>query len=259
MMNVRLLVLRFFHGNFAHYLVMFFIAISMAAIIASSFKSMEDYSYYLFGITYISSFIFLVEYVLRLFAAPELFSQKSPVKARMKYVFSFYGFVDLVAILPCVLTYFYWNTQVMHIIILPYIFIIFKLIRYSRSFKIIGSALAVVKDELITAYTACLIIVSFSAIVMYYVERDAQPDVFSNIGDGFWWSIVSFTTTGYGDIYPITGLGKLLGSFISLIGIAMIAIPTAIISSSFISIMQERSGVKRMGKNKDKTDDSNLH
>ena len=233
-------VLRFLQGKFAHYFVLFFISISILAVVASSFKEMEPFRIPLFGITYVSSFIFLIEYVARVFSAPALYPEKSFVKARLKYTFSFYGFVDFVAILPCTLTYLYWDSQIVHIIILPYIFIIFKLLRHSTSFRIIGQALVAVKDELITAYTASLIMVSFSAILMYYIERDAQPEVFKNIGDGVWWSIVAFTTTGYGDIYPVTMLGKLLGSVISLIGIAVITIPTGIISSSFINLIQKR-------------------
>lgn len=76
---------------------------------------------------------------------------------------------------------------------------------------------------------------------MYYIERKAQPDVFQNIGDSLWWSVVAFTTVGYGDIYPITPMGKILGSIISMIGIAMIAIPTGIIGSSFLNIMQKKN------------------
>lgn len=76
---------------------------------------------------------------------------------------------------------------------------------------------------------------------MYYIERNAQPEAFENIGDGFWWAIVAFTTVGYGDIYPITPLGRLLSSIISLIGIAMIAIPTGIISSAFMNMLIEKN------------------
>ena len=128
--------------------------------------------------------------------------------------------------LPCILTYIYWDTEVVHVIILPYIFIIFKLIRHSRSFRIIGRALSAVKEELETAYTASFITICFSAILMYYIERGAQPEVFKNIGDGIWWAIITFATVGYGDIYPVTPLGKLLGCIICLVGVAMVAIPT---------------------------------
>ena len=237
-------ILTFLHSAVARYIALFFICISIISIIAASFDEAAPYRIYLFGITYISSFVFLIEYTARIYSAPALYENLSPIKARLKYSFSFYGFVDFVAVLPCILTYFFWQTPLVHIIILPYIFIIFKLIRHSKSFQIIGQALALVKDELITAYTACFILIGFTATLIYYIERDAQPDVFRNIGDGFWWCIVTFTTTGYGDIYPITGLGKLLGGIISLIGIAMIAIPTGIISSSFMNIIQSRAKEK---------------
>ena len=240
-MKLQNYILQFLQGTFAHYFVLFFILVSILSVIASSFQEMLPYQIYLFGMTYVSSFIFLLEYIARLFSAPALYPHKKAVKARLKYAFSFYGFVDFVAILPWILTYLYWDSQIVHIIILPYIFIIFKLIRHSRSFRIIGHVLVSVKDELVTAYTACLIMVSFSAILMYYIERSAQPDVFRNIGDSMWWAVVAFTTTGYGDIYPITPLGKLLGIIISLIGIAMIAIPTGIIGSAFVNIVQDRN------------------
>lgn len=231
---------KFLKKKYIQYIDLFFILISISAVIASSFQSMEKYRLFLFGVTYISSFVFLIEYVARLITAPALYPKKPVWKARLKYCFSFYGFVDFVAILPCVLTYMYWDSEIVHIIILPYIFIIFKLIRHSKSFRLIGRALAAVKEELTTAYTASFIMICFSAILMYYIERMAQPEVFDNIGDGIWWAIITFATVGYGDIYPITPLGKLLGCIICLIGVAMVAIPTGIISSSFINIIQKK-------------------
>lgn len=239
-MRLYLLIQRLLGKRIIHYFALFFILISISAIIASSFAELEKYHLPLFGITYVSSFIFLVEYFIRILSAPALYHKKTATRARLKYIFSFYGFVDFVAILPCVLTYIYWDTEIVHIIILPYIFIIFKLIRHSRSFRIIGQALSAVKEELTTAYTASFIVICFSAILIYYIERNAQPEVFENIGDGIWWAIITFTTVGYGDIYPITPLGKLLSGIICLVGVAMVAIPTGIISSSFINIIQKK-------------------
>lgn len=222
------------------YIVLFFIVGSISAIIFSSFQSSKPYTLGLFAFTHIASIVFTIEYALRIIAAPVSYPGKKACKARFRYLFSFYGVVDFVAILPFLLVYLYWNTEVVHLIILPYVFIVFKLIRYSKSFLLIGRVLHEVKDELITAYTACGIMVCFSAILMYYIERNAQPEAFSNIGDGLWWSIVAFTTVGYGDIYPITPLGKILSSLISLVGIAMIALPTGIISSAFMSVVQKK-------------------
>lgn len=222
------------------YIVLFFILGSIGAIIFSSFESSGPYMLLLYGFVYLSSIVFLVEYGLRFLVAPINSPALNANKSRLRYLFSFYGFVDFIAILPFILIYSYWNTEKVQVIILPYIFIVFKLIRYSKSFRIIGSVLHKAKDELITAYTACGIMVCFSGILMYYIEAKAQPDAFANIGDGLWWAIMTFTTVGYGDIYPITPLGKILGGFISLIGIAMIALPTGIISSAFMSIWKER-------------------
>lgn len=240
-MKVYNVIQKYLMGRFVHYFVLFCILISIAAIFFSSFEEMKPYIFLLFGITYLTSFVFLIEYILRFISAPAKHPDLSIFKSRFKYLFSFYGFVDFVAILPFLLVYLYWNSGIVHVIVLPYIFIIFKLIRYSRSFRLIGNVLSAVKEELVTAYTACGIIIAFSAILMYYIERKAQPDVFQNIGDSLWWSVVAFTTVGYGDIYPITPMGKILGSIISMIGIAMIAIPTGIIGSSFLNIMQKKN------------------
>ncbi len=235
-----------------NYFALLLIVCSIAAIIAGSFVSLRPYRNYFFLINYLSSFIFLIEYLLRIIsapAAPKASKIKTAFGARLKYLFSFYGLVDFVAVLPFVLVWLFKDTESIHIITLAYIFIIFKLIRHSKSFQMIGHVLYTVRGELLTAYTACGIVICFAAIAMYYIERAAQPQVFDNIGDGLWWAVVTFTTVGYGDIYPITPLGKLLSGLISLIGIAMIAIPTAIISSAFIRLMQEK--IDKENKDKD--------
>lgn len=234
------LIERLLMSRAARYLDLFFILIALAAIICSSYEQMHRYRYFFFAVAYLSSLAFTVEYVLRIFSAPVCRPDLSWMRARWKYIFSFYGLVDFVGMLPFLLIYIYRDAPVAHITMLPYIFVIFKLIRYSKSLRMILQVLSNVKGELLTAYTASGIMVCFSAILMYYIERNAQPEAFSNVGDGIWWAVVAFTTVGYGDIYPITPLGKVLSSVISLIGIAMIAIPTGIISSSFINIMQKK-------------------
>lgn len=219
------------------YAELFFIVGSLASIIYSSFEASAPYRKQLFTFNYVASFVFTVEYVLRLISAPMLYLHKWAWQSRIKYIFSFYGIIDFVAILPFIVIYVYQDSPQLHLVALAYILIIFKLIRYSRSFQLIGKVLQAVREELITAYTACGIMLGFSGILMYYIERNAQPEAFANIGDGLWWAIVAFTTVGYGDIYPITPVGRLLSSLISLIGIAMIAIPTGIISSAFMNML----------------------
>lgn len=228
------------------YFVLFFIIGSICSIIYSSFEESAPYRSFLYAFNYLASFIFTIEYGLRITAAPvQYYHYRQAWKARLRYLFSFYGIIDFMAIIPFMVIYIYKETPHVHLAILAYVLIIFKLIRYSHSFQLIGTVLKTVKEELITAYTACGIMLGFSGTLMYYIERHAQPEAFENIGDGFWWAIVTFTTVGYGDIYPITPLGKLLGGLISLIGIAMIAIPTGIISSAFMSILIEKNKRKK--------------
>ena len=215
------------------YAELFFIVGSLASIIYSSFEASAPYRKQLFTFNYVASFVFTVEYVLRLISAPMLYLHKWAWQSRIKYIFSFYGIIDFVAILPFIVIYVYQDSPQLHLVALAYILIIFKLIRYSRSFQLIGKVLQAVREELITAYTACGIMLGFSGILMYYIERNAQPEAFANIGDGLWWAIVAFTTVGY----AITPVGRLLSSLISLIGIAMIAIPTGIISSAFMNML----------------------
>lgn len=240
----RQLMKRWFHS-----FVLFFIIGSIFTVIYGSFQEAAPYRSLLYLFNYLASFIFTIEYALRILAAPVQYPHyRHAWRARIHYLRTFYGLIDFVAVLPFVVIYFYRESPNVHLVVLAYILIIFKLIRYSRSFQMIGSVLRQVKDELITAYTACGIMLCFSGILMYYIERSAQPEAFQNVGDGFWWAIVAFTTVGYGDIYPITALGRLLSSIISLIGIAMIAIPTGIISSAFMNMLLEKKKNNNTGK-----------
>ena len=198
------------------------------------------YRLQLYSFCYLASFVFTVEYVLRIIAAPVQYRQYRAWRSRFRYLFSFYGLIDFVAVIPFLIIYLYRETIFVHLAVLAYILMIFKLIRYSRSFQLIGRVLQMVKDELITACTACGILLGFSGILMYYIEHEAQPEAFANIGDGFWWAVVTFTTVGYGDVYPVTALGRLLSGVICMVGIAMIAIPTGLISSAFMSLIQEK-------------------
>lgn len=221
-------------------MALLFILLSVTAVILSSFNEFRQYGALFQTVIHLSSAVFLIEYILRIYAAPALDPEWHAYRSRFKYIFSFYGLVDLVAVIPFVLTYFYWDPEIVHIIILPYVFTVFKLIRYSTAFQLILKVMNTVRSELFTAFTACLIVICFSAIMVYYVEKGAQPEVFRNIGDSMWWAVITFTTVGYGDIYPVTPLGRILCAFISFIGIAMLAIPTGIISSAFISIMKDK-------------------
>jgi voltage-gated potassium channel len=157
------------------------------------------------------------------------------LKGVSKYVFSTFGLIDLISILPFFLNQFVKvDGRFLRILRLFRLTRIFKLGRDSSSLKLFVQALRGVKNELkFTLFLSSLAIL-FSASAIYYLEHEAQPEKFSSITESIWWATVSLATVGYGDVYPITPGGKIFASFISLIGIGIVAIPTGIISASFV-------------------------
>ncbi|HCZ09873.1 MAG TPA: potassium channel protein, partial [Flavobacteriaceae bacterium] len=157
-----------------------------------------------------------------------------------------YGLIDLISILP-----FFLNQLVkvdgrfLRILRLFRLTRIFKLGRGSSSLKLFIKALNGVKNELKFTLFLSLLAILFSASAIYYLEHEAQPEKFSSITESIWWATVSLATVGYGDVYPVTAGGKIFASIISLIGIGIVAIPTGIISASFVEeIHNQRKGKK---------------
>ena len=160
---------------------------------------------------------------------------KIVLKGVSQYVFSTFGLIDLISILPFYLNQFIKvDGRFLRILRLFRLTRIFKLGRDSSSLKLFVKALRGVKNELrFTLFLSALAIL-FSASAIYYLENEAQPEKFSSITESIWWATVSLATVGYGDVYPITPGGKVFASIISLIGIGIVAIPTGIISASFV-------------------------
>lgn len=187
-----------------------------------------------------SVLIFSAEYVLRFWTADFEFEKGSPLSKKIKFSLSAYGLIDLLAIIPFYLPILFpFDLRVLRILRLFRLLRIFKLGRLSKSLQTITSVLKETKSELSITLFVAFILMILSSTLMYYVENEAQPDKFENIGQSLWWSVATLTTVGYGDIYPITGLGKILNSIIALIGIGFVALPTGIISSAFINKMQK--------------------
>jgi len=118
---------------------------------------------------------------------------------------------------------------------------IFKLSKYSSSLKIVGEVINEKKVELGVAILITFLLLLVSASLMFYIEHEVQPEAFPDMFASLWWAIATLTTIGYGDVYPITGLGKLLSGVIALLGIGLVALPTGVISGAFIEkIMAQR-------------------
>lgn len=230
------------------------IIIDIIAVILNTITNLHKYDIILNSITFFSALIFTCEYILRIISAPLLYSEelslkseklkdtiKDRAKARYKYVTSFLGIIDLISIAPFVLTFFSTDHVTKDLIDLGRVILILKILRYSHTYRMLREVISSVRYELLIALMFSTMIVSFSGILMYYIERDAQPDKFTNVGEGFWWSIITYTTVGYGDVVPITPLGKFLAGFIAVIGIVTLMLPTGILSGALMTRLQQEN------------------
>ncbi|WP_415230306.1 ion transporter [Psychromonas sp.] len=165
--------------------------------------------------------IFTLEYVLRFIIS----------ERKLKFIFSFYGLVDLLAILP-----FYiasgFDLRAIRIFRLLRLVRILKLFKYNQAINRFHRALVIAKEELILFGFVAVIMLYLSAVGIYYCENAAQPEQFKSVFHSLWWSVTTLTTVGYGDMYPITAGGKLFTFFILTIGLGIVAIPTGLVASA---------------------------
>ena len=173
--------------------------------------------------------LFCCEYILRLIVA----------KQKTKFVFSFWGIVDLLAILPFFLLSF--DLIMIRALRLLRLFRILKLGRYSSSMSRIMSALKIAKEDLVLSLMAALIMLLVASFGIYQFENTAQPDKYSSVFDSLWWALATLTTVGYGDVYPITAGGKIFTGFILIIGLGIVAVPAGIIASALTEARNEKT------------------
>ena len=187
---------------------------------------------------------FAVDYCLRLWTARCLYPKLSVCRAELKYVLSFSGLVDLLSFLPYYLPVFFPAGAVaFRMFRVVRIFRLFRINAYYDSLNVITQVIASKRQQLMSSVFIILILMLASSLCMYSLEHDAQPDVFTNAFSGIWWSVSTLLTVGYGDIYPITTVGKLFGICITFLGVGMVAIPTGIISAGFVD---QYSRIKRI-------------
>ncbi len=223
------------------------IVLNICAILFESYKEFSiPYRSNLYYFELFSIAVFSLEYIFRIWTADLHYKENTPFKARLTYIFSFYGIIDLLAIMPFYLPMITRvDLRVLRSLRLIRLLRVFKLSRYSRSFKLLGEVLEDTKGDLAVTIFIVFILLIISSTLMFYIENEAQPEAFSNIGQSLWWAVATLTTVGYGDIYPITPAGKLLSGVIAILGIGIVALPTSILSSSFVEKIQERKKQKQ--------------
>lgn len=221
-----------------------FIAVNIALNIAVTFMLTFDelvrfYPFFHF-VEAVTLGVFCAEYALRIYTADFLYPNLKPRLARIKFVFSFNGIVDLLTILPF---FFLSGMVIFRMLRVARIFHLFRLNAQYDSFNVITTVLREKKNQLISSIFIVVVLMLGSSLCMYSVEHDAQPTVFENAFSGIWWSMSTLLTVGYGDIYPVTALGRIMATFIAYLGVGAVAIPTGIISAGFVEQYQKKSNI----------------
>ena len=211
----------------------FFIQILIIfSLICFSIETLPDLKNSTQNILHISEIIiviiFTLEYLLRMLVADK----------KLRHVFSFYGLIDLFAILP-----FYISSGIdlrsIRIFRLFRLFRVLKIFRYSNAIRRFKDAFVIIKDELILFSFFTLFLLFVSSVGIYYFENPAQPENFKSVFHCLWWAVVTLTTVGYGDIYPITVGGKIFTFFMLIIGLGIIAVPTGLFASALTKTIKE--------------------
>lgn len=193
------------------------------------------------AIEWVSGPAFTLEYLLRLWACREDPRYARAVGGRIRYALRPLLLVDLLAILP------FWlpmliplDLRVLRALRLIRLLRLFKMARYVESLQTLGTAIRSRRDELLITLAALGILLLVASTLMYYAESAAQPEAFSSIPKAMWWGVTTLTTVGYGDLYPVTPLGRFMGAIIAILGVGLFALPAGLLASGFSDALQAK-------------------
>ena len=232
--------------------IMVMIFLSVLAIILESFKDLSDRYYGAFrAFEAFTVLFFTVEYILRIWTADVKYpDSRFP---RLKYLFSFMAFMDLLAILPWYLPFISADLRFLRFVRMTRLLRLTRVVKLGRYLSALQSIKRVIRlsaSRLVAAVILCLTVMLLSAIIIYTVESPVQPEQFPNVLSSLWWAVMTLTTVGYGDVYPVTSVGRFFAGVISLVGIGIIAITTGIIAAGFTTVMpkEEKEEIEEIEK-----------
>lgn len=188
--------------------------------------------------------IFLAEYLARVYAAAEAPGEGSAWSKRWAFMRSWLGIIDLIVVVATLAPLIAGDAAVLRVLRLFRVIAVMKFGRFNRAIQTVWRAIADRGDDLIVTVALAFIFVLTGATLLHIVEGDVQPDAFGSIPRALWWSVITLTTVGYGDAYPITIMGKIIGGVLALSGVAFVAMPTGIIAAAFSEAMQKRRDEK---------------
>ena len=221
------------------------IVLNIAAVCLESVKHIgNEYKVAFNAFEFFSVVIFSIEYVLRVWSAParnDLGNSTNIIK-RMKYIFSFTGLIDFLAIIPSILPYFFGGLDLRWLRVLRLLRLL-KISNYSSALEDFFSAIKADWRSFSAALYLMVIALFLSSALMYIAEHDSQPEKFSSIPETMWWGLITLTTVGYGDVSPVTPLGKIIGAFTAIMGVCTVALLTGIVASAFANQRAQRAAI----------------
>lgn len=233
--------------------IMVMILCNLFLAIYETFESSVQYRSILNVIELVTVIVFTIEYILRVWTSDYLYSDiDSRGAAALRYIFSFSGIVDLLSFLPYYLPVFFpAGIVAFRMFRVIRILRLFRVNAYYDAFNVITNVLKNKRDQLVSSIFIILVLMAASSLCMYSLEHEAQPEVFQNAFSGFWWAVSTLLTVGYGDIYPVTVLGRIFGICITFLGVGMVAIPTGILSAGFVEQYAKIKEIDEDTKNQD--------
>lgn len=229
-------------GRRFDFIVQFLIVVSIITFSLETLPDLEPWQAEALWVIEIACVIFFtIEYILRIVVADKPF----------RFIFSFFGLVDLLAILPFYLTVGL-DLRTVRMFRLLRLFRLLKFMRYSSALDRFIRAFKIAKDEIIVFTMVTMIMIFLSAVGIYYFEHEAQPEKFRSVIDSLWWAVSTLTAVGYGDVYPITAGGKVFTFVVLLVGLGIVSVPAGLIASAFSKIRREDEELKKKEKKKHK-------
>ena len=238
-----------FVSRFFDWAMMAFIIVNVAAVTLETVDTLQvRWGAVFLWIEIVTVAAFTVEYLSRMWVADLHLPLRrfGPVGARLRYIISPFALIDIAVIAPFYVTMFFSGTDLRFLLVLRLMRLL-KLARYSPALASLGRVLRQERRALGAAVFVMMVLLMIAATAIYHAERLVQPDVFGSIPDAMWWGIATLTTVGYGDVIPVTPLGRLIGGVVMVIGIGMFAIPIGIIASGFSSEIHRREFVVSWG------------
>ncbi len=209
-------------GKLFDYFIQFLIIVSLLSFSIETLPNNTESTIFILDfIEFFSVIVFTIEYVLRIYVAKKPF----------KYIFSFYGLIDFLAIFPFYGANFI-DLRFIRVFRIFRVFRALKLIRYNKALNRFNIAAGIVKEEIVLFFIVTSIFVFLSSSGIYFFENEAQPNVFTSVFHSLWWAVVTLTTVGYGDVYPITIGGKIFTFFVLIIGVGIVTVPAGLVATA---------------------------